>query len=407
MNNSVKGKILTVVVTFLMTLAAAYLVIYLCGYSISTRHDPEIDNSGDKYTDMADKIRYIKSQIDEYCVMDFDEDLAIENAIYWYVASIDDLYCCYYDVESYKELQEENAGNYSGIGAIVTSKVSVLEDGLHIYRVIDNSPAMAAGLQNGDVIIQVDGTPVAGMAYQDAVDCVLGETGTNVHLTVDRNGEILEFDIIRSKFEQQYVKTKILGNIGYIEIFEFSGNAYMQFYEALLSMVNADVEGIVFDVRENPGGELYTVCNMINLLVPKDEIVVIQYKDDEDVIYSTDDIIWDKPCVVLINESSASGSELFSSALRDIRGIPLVGKKSFGKGIGQTTMGLGDGSAIKFTTFYYMTKTRHNYHGIGLEPDFDVDPGDKSGPLYYSVPDENDPQLQKAIQILKEQLENN
>lgn len=397
MNKNKRNVFLAIILTFIMTVSLFSFVS--CGL---------IDVSFNDYsntTEIDDKLAEINSFIDEYAIMPFDKEAALSNALFFYVATMEDPYCSYMDAEEYAAYLEELSGSFTGIGVNVITKSEILENGLLIYRVIGNSPAELAGLKNGDVIIEVDGVSLINYPYEDAVDLMLDELGTTVNLVIDRNGEQLEFNIVRQNFTKRLVDYEIINNIGYVTVYQFESAALDQFESALDELEKAGVKGYIFDMRNNPGGELNTVKNMVDLLVPKDEIVVLQYKDYESSLYASDDKYIDKPCVVLINGESASAAELFSSALRDIRGSKLVGEQSFGKGVGQTTFSLNDGSALKFTTFRYVTKSRYNYDGIGLEPDYVVELPLEDTIYYYCMSREEDTQLAKAIQIIGEEIE--
>ena len=222
---------------------------------------------------------------------------------------------------------------------------------------------------------------------------------------LNRNGEEKSFSITRKAFEQRNVEYNIYDNLGYIRIYQFAENADEQFQQALNTLLSKNVDGIIFDVRNNPGGELNTVCSMIDMLIPGgEEIIVIEYKDEEEIIYSTNTRLADMPFVVLMNNSSASGSELFSSSLRDILGTKLIGENSFGKGVGQTTFPLNDGSGVKITTFKYLTKSRVDYNNTGLKPDYEVDLDSKWDLEFYTMTFEDDIQLQKAISVLTQEI---
>ena len=396
MNRNKRNILIAISLTFIITVSLfSFVSCSLVDIRLNRTESTAID----------DKLAEISSFIDEYAIMPFDEETAISNAIFFYVASMEDPYCSYMDADEYTAYLEELTGSFTGIGVNVITTTETLENGLLIYRVIGNSPAELAGLKNGDVIIEADGVSFVGYPYEDAVDLMLDELGTTINLVVDRNGEHLEFNIVRQNFTKRLVDYEIIGNLGYITIYQFEAAALDQFEAALKTLEEAGVKGYIFDVRNNPGGELNTVKNMVDLLVPKDEIVVLQYKEYETSLYSSDKRITDKPCVVLINGESASASELFSSALRDICGSKLIGEQSFGKGVGQTTFSLSDGSALKFTTFRYVTKSRYNYDGIGLEPDYVVELPLEDTIYYYCMSREDDTQLAKAIQVLGEVVE--
>lgn len=397
MNKNRRNIFLAIILTFIMTVSLFTFVS--CGLVNVTF------NNHANSTAIDGKLAEINSFIDDYAIMPFDKEEALSNAIFFYVASLEDPYCSYMDADEYATYLEELSGSFTGIGVNVITTSEILENGLLIYRVIGNSPAELAGLKNGDIIIEADGVSFINYPYEDAVDLMLDELGTTINLVVDRNGERLEFNIVRQNFTKRLVDYEIIENLGYVTVYQFEAAALDQFKAALNELEKAGVKGYIFDMRNNPGGELNTVKNMVDLLVPKDEIVVLQYKDYESSLYASDNDYIEKPCVVLINGESASAAELFSSSLRDIRGSKLIGEQTFGKGVGQTSFSLSDGSALKFTTFRYVTKSRYNYDGIGLEPDYVVELPLEDTVYYYCMSRSDDTQLAKAIQVLGEEVE--
>lgn len=352
------------------------------------------------------KFHVLKEYIDEHSIYEFDEQYAQDVAHLYYMTGLkEDAYAYYFTEEELLEYNTEGAGSFMGIGINVMTQTTVLENGLFIYRVVGGSPAESAGLMAGDYIIEADGISFINYDYNKAVDILLDEEGTTVELKVNRNGEEKSFSITRTAFEQRNVEYNIYDNLGYIRIYQFTENADEQFLDAMNALLAKGVEGIIFDVRNNPGGEMLTVCNMIDMLIPGgEEIIVIELKDEEEIIYSTNNKLTDIPYVVLLNNDSASGSELFASSLRDILGTKIIGENSFGKGVGQTTYPLYDGSGIKITTFKYLTKSRTDYNNIGLVPDYEVALDDKWDMEYYTMTFEDDIQLQKAISVLSQEI---
>ncbi len=346
----------------------------------------------------------IDGLIDGMSIRNFDRETALDNALYAYVATLDDEYATYFDKDYYEEYINEVHGNYTGIGAQVSyPEQGIVEpDGLFILRIIGNSPAEAAGLLAADRIIAVDGKDIIGMNYNDAVGIITGEADTDVSLKIKRGDEIFSITVTRSKFASRDVDFHIInGDIGFVRIHEFnSDTTYPQFESALNELLSEGVKGFIFDVRNNPGGDYNTVVNMLNLLVPKDELVVLKYKDREEIDYSSGDRKTDLPSVVIMNGSSASAAELFSSALRDLNSSPLIGNNSYGKGVGQGYFNLSDGAGIKFTTFNYMTKSRVDYDGVGLKPDYEVSLDSEQYKNMYALSDLDDPQIIKAIEVI-------
>ena len=395
-----KNKIPTIIVTALITALICTL------YSYFFVPEKIADLSAEDAAFLK-KFHTLNEYIDKYAIYDFDEEYAKDAAHLYYMTGIkDDPYAYYFTKEELQTYNTETQGSFMGIGINVMTQSTVLENGLYIYRVIGGSPAEAAGLMTGDRIIEADGISFINYPYEDAVDVLLGEEGTTVNLKVSRNGEEKSFSITRKAFEQRNVEYNIYDNLGYIRIYQFAENADEQFQDALNNLISQNVEGVIFDVRNNPGGELNTVCNIIDMLIPaNEEIIVIEYKDEEEIIYSTKFRLKEMPYVVLMNNDSASGSELFSSSLRDILGTKLIGENSFGKGVGQTTMPLYDGSGIKVTTFKYLTKSRTDYNKTGLVPDYEVKLDAKWDMEFYTMTFEDDIQLQKAISVLLQEID--
>ena len=386
-----KAVFLTAIITFVSTLVVMGL-IFVIGLPEGEIDPVEV---------LTSKVRIINNLIERKSIKDFDSDKAVENAIYAYVATLDDQYAMYFDKEYYSEFVNDLKGSHVGIGMTVKSPKTEYVDaeGLHILRVVGGSPAESAGIKADDIITAVNGTETAGLLYNDVYNSLLGEEGTVINLTISRNGEKLDFSVTRSTYVSRDVDYRMIdGNVGFIRIHEFSSETtYKQFEEALQTLISQGAKGFIYDVRNNPGGDYDSVVNVLNLLVDKDILAVLTYKNDEKIEYSSGNRLTDLPSVVLLNGSSASAAELFSSALRDLNASPLVGTKSYGKGVGQEYVGMTDGSGIKITTFTYTTKSRVNYDGVGLMPDYAAD----TDVNIYSADETTDAQLQKAIEVLK------
>ncbi len=354
------------------------------------------DNSEEAVVD-ADttrKMMVIEDVIDQYYLEEMDNE-EIENGIYsGMIASLGDPYSAYYSAEELKEMEQDVEGIYYGIGAYVgidsSTNLPV------ISGVMEGTPAQEANLRDGDIIYMVDGVSTQGMDTSDVVALIKGEENTVVHLTLVRSGETdyVEVDVTRRKVETPTVNYEMLDNdIAYIQIVEFDKVTTDQFTEALAVCKGSDMKGLILDLRSNPGGSLAVVCDIARKLLPEGLIVYTEDKYGEREEFTCDgknEI--QVPMVVLINDYSASASEILAGAIKDYGKGVLMGTKTFGKGIVQRVISLSDGSAVKLTISTYYTPNGNNIHGVGIEPDEVVE---FDGDLYYDKGIDN--QLEAAI----------
>ena len=292
-----------------------------------------------------------------------------ENGIYkGLFESLEDVYSCYYTPEEYKMLAEQTQGVYYGIGAYVSQDV---ETGIcAISGVIKNSPAEAAGLMEGDLIYKVDGEDMSGLDIDEVVSHIRGEEGTEVALTLVRNGEEIEVKLKRGRVDTPTVESEMLDDgIGYLQITEFDDVTVNQFTENFEELKGQGMKGLIIDLRGNPGGSVTSVCAVAEQLLPKGLIFYMEDKDGNKTEYKCEGADFDLPMVVLVNEYSASAAEILSGAIKDSGIGKLVGKTTFGKGIVQDVIPLQDGSAIKLTVANYYTRGGNDIHLKGIEPD--------------------------------------
>lgn len=348
------------------------------------------------------KMSVLEEMIGEYFLEEVD-DGTLEDGIYrGMISALNDPYSTYYSQEELEELQNKTQGIYYGIGA----RVSIDTDTMlpRIASVIADTPAEEAGLMANDLLYKADDTLLQGMDLSSAVALIKGDEGTTVHLTVIREGEseYLEFDVVRRKLNNETVTYKMLeDHIGYIQIQEFDDVTLDQFTDALATCRGQGMEGLILDLRGNPGGNLSTVCDIARLMLPEGLIVYTEDKNGEREEYSCDGTHqMEEELVVLVDGNSASASEILAGAVKDYGIGTLVGTTTFGKGIVQRIMRLSDGSAVKLTVSNYYTPNGNNIHKIGIEPDVEVP--------FESEPyleDGTDNQLNAALEILKEKME--
>ena len=344
-----------------------------------------------------DRLTEIRAYIDRYAVKDFSEEEANHGAAYGYLSGLNDPYYYYWTEEEYAEYLSSTEGNFTGIGITLKSEDPISE-GLFVFRVLGNSPAETAGIKAGDLIVELNGRSVLGRPYQEVFDEFAENPDAGVDIVVLRGEESVPMHVEFKQFVQNYVDFRMIDEIAYIRIHEFWTPAVSEFKAALEELMKKNPKGLIIDVRNNLGGGLDVVTAILEPLIPQgEECVVLKYKDSEEILYSEEEQTVTVPITVLINESSASASELLSSCLRDVCGATLIGNRSHGKGVGQTLFTLSDGTVIKLTTFYYMTKSRVNYDTVGLSPDETVLLNEEQTRYFYTLDESNDPQLQAAL----------
>lgn len=334
-----------------------------------------------------------------------DEDALMEGAIRGMTSSVRDPYTYYLTTEEMARENENNAGAYRGIGVLLQR---TSDGAIQILRVYPGSPAEAAGLRVGDRIVAVDGTAISGAdgrAYNAAVTMIRGEEGTQVVLTLVRDGRQLDVTVDRGDVSISYASYQLLaGDIGYISIAQFSGNAADVFHEAVGYFREKNAKGLVIDVRNNPGGFLDQVVRIADELLPTGVIVYIRDRDGTRLDYYSDESMVDMPVAVLVNGMSASASEILASAVQAFGRGSVIGTKTYGKGIVQSLITYPeDGAGLQLTTSSYYDALDRCPHGVGVTPDIEVA---LDADVVPETPDPtSDTQLAAAIEDLKRQGE--
>lgn len=348
-----------------------------------------------------EKYQLIEKYIDKYYLYEVDEDKEKEEMYRALVAGLDDPYSYYYTKEEYKELMESYQGTFCGIGVSVGIKVN--EDVPYAIKVFKNSGAQEAGMQDGDRIVAVDGTDVAGMELDEVVGMTRGEEGTTLDVTVYRESsdEYIDFTITRKEVVLETVEHRMLdSDIGYVGVYSFDENTDEQFAEAIDDLESQGMQSMIIDLRNNGGGMLVTMVNMLDYILPKERLIYCLDKEGNNIgtEYSTNKHQVEMPIVILVNEYSASASECFAGTMQDYDAATVVGTQSYGKGVMQQIYELPDGSGLKLTVAEYYTGGGRNIHGVGITPDVVIELPDEV------LSEEDDTQLAKAKEILLEQM---
>lgn len=323
----------------------------------------------------------IKNYVDEKNEIDLCKGL---------VLSLNDPYSNFFTPEEYSKFKEDISGEYVGIGVLIGMR----DNKIKILQVFKNSPAFEAGLPVGSYIIEVDGVKTEGLSLDDVANMVRGKEGTYVNIKVEKNSEILSFKIQRRKIIAETVSYKIIENkIGYLKILTFTDSTPNEVLDALSLFNKEKIKGLILDLRDNPGGLLSSLQKVANYLLPEG-ILFYTEKKGEKIEFKTYGKGLDIPMVVLVNENSASASEILAGAIKDRKLGTLIGTKTYGKGLIQTIYNLKGGYGLELTTERYLTPSLYALNGKGIEPNI----------LVEFVENKDDPfmdsQMVKAIEYL-------
>lgn len=401
-NQKRKGR-MNGVIGFILGIMTSFVLVYV-GFAFAFNNGNVLSlflkrNSKLDYNKIEEKTSVLQNIIDRYFL--FDEDMTkVEDGIYaGMMNGLGDPYTVYYTKEEYKALNEDTEGKYSGIGAVVSQNPNTKI--ITIVKIFDNSPANDAGLQVGDIIYKIDGEEVAGTDMDILVKTkIRGEEGTSFKMTVLRGDERkeVELDLTRRSIEVETVAGKMLdNNIGYIAVSQFDAVTSEQFKSNIESLQSQGMTKLIVDLRGNPGGLLDQVVDMLDYILPDGLVLYTEDKYGKREEYYSDGSHELKiPMVVLVNENSASASEVFTATFRDFEWGTVVGKTTFGKGIVQNVLPLGDGTAVKITTQHYYPPSGYDLHKVGIKPDLEVDLNEGA-----KIGTDSDNQLSAAIDILK------
>ncbi len=344
-----------------------------------------------------EKLNTIQQYLDEYYMGTIDEKQMQDSLAKGYLKGIGDDYAEYYSKEEFAKLLEDVSGVYAGIGiSIMRNDAGQME----VYKVFKDTPADEAGLHIKDIIVEAGGEKEFE-TVDDLANIVRGPEGTTVDIVIERDGEKIPLTIERRTIDIPTVEYKMLeGNIGYIQITEFDTVTESQFNDALDALDGQGATALILDLRDNPGGDYDTVVSMCDRVLPKGDILTVEDKNGiKHTEKSDEEHKITLPMAVIINENSASASEVFTGAIQDYDIATIVGKTSYGKGIVQSIYRLPDGSGMKFTTERYLTPKGRDINGIGIKPDVEVELPDEV--FDDGVVDEDeDTQLKKAIEVL-------
>jgi carboxyl-terminal processing protease len=400
MNEKQKSKaplIVFIIVLVLLTNFVTYTLLTTFGISIGGKSVIAVDSS---YTaKKINKLIYLYDELDNKYLETLDKDTLWEGVYKGLFEAAGDEYTVYMDKESFASYTEDITGNYAGIGVRIVMGNDEL---VTVISVFANSPAEKAGMQVGDKIIAIEDMDATKFSVDEAASNMRGEAGTTVNITILRGEKNIDLSLERAQLSIESVTGSILdNNIGYINISEFSSSVSDQFISTLDNQLKNGITSLIIDLRNNPGGDVDETINIADRLLGNCMIIYTENKIGKKTEYtSTTAQSLDIPIVVLINEYSASASEILAISLKDNDAATLIGTKSYGKGIIQTFKGMLDGSGYKITTEQYFSPIGTVIHKVGVEPDVVVELPDDITYEYGKIPANQDTQLQAAIKYL-------
>lgn len=386
-------------------IAGVCLLVVIVGFSFFAGRQSIVSSSGYgtglNNSKIFGKIDLLEALTGKYYLNKIDKDSIEENIYKGYAKGLQDPYAEYYTKEEYKQLSEEDAGQYEGIG------ISVAKDTdtgyAEIISVFKDQPAYKAGLKTGDLIIAVNKKSTTDMELQDVVSEIKKKENKKVVLTIYRDKKSKDYTVEKSSVQLDTVSYKMKDNkIGYISVSQFLENTGDQFDKAVTALEKQGMKSLIIDLRDNGGGMLNTCTQMVSRVIAKDKMIV--YTKDKngkkEEFKSDSDKTVDVPMVILTNGNTASASEIMTGCLKDYGKATVVGTKTYGKGIVQSIMPLPDGSAIKFTIAKYYTPNGTDIHKKGIKPDVEVKISDAQWKK-AQTDEEADTQLKKAMEILQ------
>ncbi len=354
-----------------------------------------------------DELLELMAAADEMFYEEADHQKMLQGAAAGVLAGLGDEYTFYYTPEDWIRMWEDDEGEYAGIGILITADYTT---GLcTISRVFKGSPSEAAGVQRGDILYKVNGDlTVTTETLQDAVDIMRGTPGTPVDVTFLRDGKEITYTIERANISVNQIEyTMLTDEVGYIAMYQFAGNVDKEFESALRELEGKNAKGLIIDLRDNPGGWVDQAQAIGDLFMDAGELCYLIYRDgtEDHFSYLTKDGKSDIPIVVLMNENSASSSEILAGALRDRCGATIVGVKSYGKGIVQVVLPVGsEGAGYQMTVAQYCTPSGYKVHKQGILPDVEIPLEEGDNGSYNFADCVNDIQLKKALETMQEKL---
>ncbi len=387
-----------------LMLCVATVTALMTQWQITNHYNQQLEATNRVEREIA-KFKEAKAYIEKAYVGSWDEEKLLDGATSGMVQSLGDRWSSYLNVEDFQTYLNSSDNQFVGIGVSATYHEE--SRGIQVTEVYPKSPAFEAGIQPMDIIVAVDGTKVADQDYYVARDNIGGAENTMVALEVYRPSTkvTLNLEIYRRKVQIESVRSQILdGNIGLVRIRNFDTGTDLAFVEAVKNLQAANVSGIIFDVRSNPGGALKVMLPMLDMLLPEGTLITLREKSGNEEVFTSNAEQINLPMCVVVNENSYSAAEFFAAALREYQKAEIVGQPTSGKGYAQVPIKLSDGSGIILSTNEYFTPSGKSLADVGLTPDYLVSLTEEQARQTHVLAPEEDAQLLKAIEVISRQI---
>lgn len=398
MKSEKTNKIYKIVMLVILTAIITFILTSILMYNVIGKQNVKTLNST---SSIERTFENFKKFIEKKYIGEIDENKMLESAIKGYVEGLGDEYSEYITKEEMKEYMEETNGKYVGIGIYIANNTETNQ--IVVLMPMKDSPAEEAGIKAGDIITKIDGVEYKGKDLNKASNALKQEEGTKVKIEILRDKETIELEVERRTIKINHIESEIISNnIGYMQISTFDDGCYEEFEQKLEELKSKNIKSLIIDLRNNGGGIVDEAINIADLFVEKDKTLLITTGKDnnEEITKAKKDKAIDMPVVILVNENTASASEILAAAIKEnCDKVNIVGNTTYGKGVIQTIFTLTDGSGLKLTTNEYFTPNHNKINKVGIKPDIEVE--FPEGESIYTIEQEKDTQLQKAIEILK------
>lgn len=391
-----KLNLLQMAMVVVLTAAVTWLITYSATIRGAENDIAELLGDSEKYA----KLEEIQKYVDQHFVGEYDEAAVMEAAAEGYVDGLGDQWSYYMSADRYQQYKSDNSDRYVGIG--ITVNYDDDANAILVLDVIDNSPADQAEILPMDYIVAVNGEAVADLGYEGAVNALVRDEGIKVNVTMSRNGETTEKTLTCQEVVKQYIFSELLeGNVGYIRITEFSSGAQDGFLAAVENLLSSGADSFVFDVRNNPGGDLNVLISILDRILDKKDLFIEEYQNGQRYTFTSDETGLSYPMAVLCNQHSYSAAEYFAAVLQEYDVATVVGEATTGKGYGQSTIELSDGSAMVLSVIRYYTPEGRSLKESGVTPDQEVTLAEDQMALVGRMDPTEDAQLAAAVAVVQ------